>query len=100
LTPERLGQYQREQIAILEQAAKLVWPGGRLIFATCSVLRSENEDQITSFLDRNEFRVLKIADVWAETIGGAAPAAEESLQLTPRRHGTDGFFVAVLEKKS
>ena len=100
LTPERLGQYQREQIAILEQAAKLVRPGGRLIFATCSVLRSENEDQITSFLDRNEFRVLKIADVWAETIGGAAPAAGESLQLTPGRHGTDGFFVAVLEKKS
>ena len=99
LTPERLGQYQREQIAILGQAAKMVRPGGRLIYATCSVLRSENEDQIELFLDRNEFRALDIAAVWAEAIGGAAPAAEESLQLTPGRHGTDGFFVAVLETK-
>jgi 16S rRNA (cytosine967-C5)-methyltransferase len=99
LTPERLGNFQNQQAAILGQAAKLVKPGGRLIYSTCSVLRSENEDQIALFLNRNDYRALDIADVWAETIGGEAPAAGASLQLSPGRHGTDGFFVAVLEKK-
>ena len=99
LTPERLGQYQREQIAILGQSREN--GPARRAADLCHVFGAAigNEDQIELFLDRNEFRALDIAAVWAEAIGGAAPAAEESLQLTPGRHGTDGFFVAVLETK-
>lgn len=98
LTEARLAEWRATQEEILEEAAKLVKPGGRLIYSTCSVLRAENEDQVDAFLEGNDFRALDIADVWAETIGGTAPAAGDSLQLTPGRHGTDGFFVAVLEK--
>ena len=86
---------------LLDTAAGLVGDGGRIIYATCSLLRSENEDQVAAFLDRNEggFRVVPVGDVWRETIGGACPAAAgEFLRLTPRRHGTDGFFAAILER--
>jgi 16S rRNA (cytosine967-C5)-methyltransferase len=99
LTPERLAKWQVMQRKILGRAADLVKPGGRLIYATCSVLRSENEDQVGAFLEgRDDFRALDIGDVWAETIGGAAPDTGDCLQLMPGRDGTDGFFVAVLEK--
>ena len=79
------------QADILETAARLTRPGGRLVFATCSLLAEENEDQVAAFRARHpEFTVLPVRDL---DLPG-----DETLSLTPARHGTDGFFAAVLQK--
>ena len=103
LTPGRLAGYGAAQARSLDQAARLVRPGGRLVYITCSLLRSENERRIEAFLrTRDEFSLLSAAEVWAETLGTENPDPdsfrESCLRLTPARHGTDGFFVAVLER--
>jgi len=103
LTPERLTELMGLQDEVLAGAAKLVKAGGRLIYATCSLLREENEDRIDAFLkDHADFKVLPIQAVWAETITDT-PCPEmpsDFLRLTPAQHKTDGFFVAVLERKA
>jgi 16S rRNA (cytosine967-C5)-methyltransferase len=72
------------QRKILESAYRLVKPGGRLVYATCSILREENENQMESFIkDHPEFEM-----------------NENPLRLTPAQHDTDGFFAAVLKKKA
>jgi 16S rRNA (cytosine967-C5)-methyltransferase len=87
------------QRSIIESAARLVAPGGRLVYATCSFLREENEAQIERFLaGAPDFAALPISSVWRTTIGGKPPSAGDVLRLTPARHGTDGFFVAVCER--
>jgi 16S rRNA (cytosine967-C5)-methyltransferase len=88
------------QQQILVSAARLVRPGGRLVYATCSLLREENEAQAEAFLTAEPgFSFVPVAEVWRETIGGAAPGDERCLRLTPARHGTDGFFVAIFERE-
>lgn len=100
LAPTDLPELTAAQSRLLDDAARLVRPGGRLVYVTCSLLRAENEDQVTAFLARQpEFALRPMAEVWAETIGGSAPAKGDMLLLTPARHGCDGFFVAVLERK-
>lgn len=100
LTAADLLRLEALQSELLDAAASLVRVGGRLVYATCSLLRRENEDQVAAFLDRagGGFRTVPAGDVWHETIGGVASAAGEFVHLTPRRHGTDGFFVAILER--
>jgi 16S rRNA (cytosine967-C5)-methyltransferase len=74
--------------------------GGRLVYATCSLLEEENEEQITWFLETHPgFTLLSVADVWAETLPGCCPAAGPYLRLSPAATGTDGFFVAVLQRR-
>jgi 16S rRNA (cytosine967-C5)-methyltransferase len=86
-----------KQAAILEAAARLVRKGGRLVYATCSILPDENEAQVQSFLATHpDFTVVPMAQAWPGP--AAAPGQGEFLTLTPRRHGTDGFFTAVLER--
>jgi len=100
LRPKDLAELTVLQTEILGSAARLTKPGGRLIYATCSLLRDENEAQIETFLAaHDDFALLPISAVWAETIGGAPPVQGDMLRLTPARHGTDGFFVAVLARK-
>jgi 16S rRNA (cytosine967-C5)-methyltransferase len=104
-SPQDLAELIERQHAILESAARLVKPGGRLIYATCSLLREENEAQAETFLDAHgDFTLYPAARAWAETIGGAyprsdGPAGDNYLRLTPAAHGTDGFFVALFERK-
>ncbi|MDA0239864.1 MAG: RsmB/NOP family class I SAM-dependent RNA methyltransferase [Proteobacteria bacterium] len=99
LTAESLAGYVAQQREILENAAPLVRPGGRLIYATCSLLAVENAGQIERFLGSHpEFSVLPIDDIWAKTIDGTCPVVGPYLELTPARHGTDGFFAAVLKR--
>jgi 16S rRNA (cytosine967-C5)-methyltransferase len=87
------------QHSIIESAARLVAPGGRLVYATCSFLREENEAQIERFLaDAPDFTPFPISMAWRTTIGGKPPSAGDVLRLTPARHGTDGFFVAICER--
>ena len=86
-----------EQAAILDRASRLVRIGGRLVYATCSVLIDENEAQVSAFLARQpDFFALPLTRVWP--VPGAPPCRGENLLLTPRSHGTDGFFAAVLER--
>lgn len=110
LTPERLTELMAAQDDVLKGAAPLVKPGGRLVYATCSLLREENEDRVDAFLKTHpDFQVVPIADVWTETLKdtpcpdmGKSIASGDSpyLRLTPAKHGTDGFFVCVLESKA
>ncbi|MCB9983579.1 MAG: RsmB/NOP family class I SAM-dependent RNA methyltransferase [Rhodospirillales bacterium] len=79
------------QAEILDKVAPLVKPGGRLVYATCSLLRDENEDQIERFLkDHEEFEIVPVP----ENLG------KPFMRLTPHRHGTDGFFAAILQRRT
>jgi 16S rRNA (cytosine967-C5)-methyltransferase len=100
ITQQDLADLEVRQREILGIAARLVRPGGRVVYATCSLLHEENEAQAEAFLATEpEFSVVPTAQVWRETIGGAAPGGERYLRLTPARHGTDGFFVAIFERQ-
>lgn len=97
-TPTDLDELIQRQRDILCEAAKLVKPGGRLVYATCSLLQEENEQQLAWFLAAHPgFQALPIDAAWAETIGGTPPPSGPSLRLTPASTGTDGFFCAILE---
>ena len=99
LTPEGLDHEVARQRDILTKAAALTAPGGRLVYVTCSVLRRENEDQIDWFLGtRSDYASIPIGGIWTDTIGGNAPEGGPGLRLSTARHGTDGFFVAILER--
>jgi 16S rRNA (cytosine967-C5)-methyltransferase len=98
-TPRDLAELAPRQRDILASAARLVKPGGRLIYATCSLLREENEAQAETFLAAHpDFSLYPAARAWEETIGGSSPAGTDYLRLTPARHGTDGFFVAIFAR--
>ena len=88
------------QRRILASAQILVKPGGRLIYATCSLLQEENERQLAWFLEKHgDFQALPIDQVWAETVGGPPPPTGPCLRLSPASTGTDGFFLAAMERK-
>ncbi|MEC9368658.1 MAG: RsmB/NOP family class I SAM-dependent RNA methyltransferase, partial [Pseudomonadota bacterium] len=104
LKPAMLEQRQQEQRDVLDLAAPLLKPGGRLAYVTCSILPEENAGQVAAFLARHaDFKLLPYADAWREALGTEPPASADggtdSLLLTPASHGTDGFFVAVMERK-
>jgi 16S rRNA (cytosine967-C5)-methyltransferase len=93
LTPERLAELMRLQDRLLDEAARHSNPGGRLVYATCSLLPEENEDRVAAFLARDPaFRRLEAASVWNGTIPGLGAAFRASPALT----GTDGFYCALL----
>jgi 16S rRNA (cytosine967-C5)-methyltransferase len=103
VTPDALQKRVAEQDAVLNQAAAFVKPGGVLAYATCSVLPAENGERIAAFLKaQRNFRGLPMRSVWDETLPSVAPPegslGETSLILTPRRSGTDGFFLACLRR--
>jgi len=104
LKPEALAARQSEQRAVLARASSLVKPGGRLVYVTCSILPEENTEQVAAFLtDRNDFQMVPTKDAWAAaSLPGdpldSADGRTDSLLLTPGRHGTDGFFIAVLAR--
>lgn len=97
-----LGELTALQDAILDRAAKFVKPGGRLIYATCSLLREENDERVAGFLARHtEFRQLDAREAWRENGHTKWPSDDEPvLRLSPAKHGTDGFFAAVLQRSS
>jgi 16S rRNA (cytosine967-C5)-methyltransferase len=100
-TPTDLAELAVRQRDILLSAARLVKPGGRLTYVTCSLLREENEAQAEGFLAAMpDFALYPVSRAWAETVGGRSPGGDEYLRLTPARHGTDGFFVAQFERHS
>ena len=100
--PEGIAEVAATQTAILESAARLLKSGGRLVYATCSVLPQENEDIANAFTlahpdfvllpVNEELNRLKVADAESLCTGSF-------LRLWPHRHGTDGFFAAVWIRK-
>ncbi len=77
---------------ILDRAAPCVKPGGKLVYATCSLLPDENEMQVEAFLARNgDFEIMPIEN---------AELGQPFMRLTPHRHATDGFFAAILTRKA
>ncbi len=97
LREQDLAELLPKQASILDAAARLVRPGGRLIYATCSLLPAENEAQVDGFLGRTEgFRVIPAAEGW--TLPTPPPGPGPFLSLTPLQNRTDGFFGAVLER--
>ncbi len=86
-----------KQASILDAAQALVRIGGRLVYATCSLLAEENETQVIDFLVRHPgFTVVPMARAWP--LEATLPSPGDFLSLTPAQHGTDGFFAAVLER--
>lgn len=104
LRPEDLEELVPKQAMILDAAAKLVKPGGGLIYATCSVLPAENEHQIAGFLERHpEFEVVPVGALWRDVLESEPPPEVENgpyLRLSPLKHGTDGFFAAALVRQA
>jgi 16S rRNA (cytosine967-C5)-methyltransferase len=106
IRPGALAERLQEQQAVLERAATLAKPGGRIAYVTCSVLAEENDDQVRAFLTRHpDFSVEKPADV-AKVLGEraylfahAALISDQGLLMTPRRTDTDGFFVSVQRRR-
>lgn len=85
------------QASILDNASRLVRPGGRLIYATCSLLPEENELQIEAFLVAHpEFQVIPVQQACTDLPN--LPDTGPYLSLTPAQHNTDGFFAAVMER--
>ena len=97
-TAQGIDELNVKQIAILRGAARLVKPGGRLVYATCSVLDEENEAIVQQFLAAHEdFALVKMSAVLAEQ--KITLEMDDYLKLLPNLHQTDGFFAAVLERK-
>lgn len=93
LTEKKFNSYIKLQVQLLDEAWKYVKDGGRMIYMTCSLFEDENEAQISAFLTRTEgVELVPLELESAATLKGC-------LQLTPPQHDTDGFFVAVLQKK-
>ena len=96
-TPEGVTELARKQHDILKGASRLVKAGGRLVYATCSILPEENEAIVTDFLAAHaDFRQVSAQEILEKQ--GIALACGETLRLAPHTHGTDGFFAAVLER--
>lgn len=92
-----LSELTAKQANILQAAAKLLKPGGRLVYATCSLLREENEEIIEAFLAQHpQFQALNVAEILAQH--KIALDTGNTLKLLPHVHGTDGFFAAVMER--
>ncbi len=76
----------------------MVRPGGFLVYATCSLLRAENQEQITDFLAAHPDFALVSAGARLLRHGVAAGDFPDTLELLPHRTGTDGFFAAVMRR--
>nr|MBP6544029.1 RsmB/NOP family class I SAM-dependent RNA methyltransferase [Piscinibacter sp.] len=101
-TPDAVEELRVKQAAILASAARLLKPGGRLVYATCSPLGVENEAIADAFTEANRatFRPLAADEVLvaAHVEGAQALVRHGFLRLWPHRHGTDGFFAAVWQR--
>ncbi|WP_027468995.1 RsmB/NOP family class I SAM-dependent RNA methyltransferase [Deefgea rivuli] len=97
-TPQSVLELNAKQIAILNSASRMVKQGGRLVYATCSFLSSENEAIVDAFLATHpEFKLLDAREILKKE-RVEIELTGEYLQLTPHKHQTDAFFAAVLER--
>ncbi len=98
-SPQAITELKAKQATILDAASRLLKPGGRLVYATCSLLTEENQNIVDSFLAGHpEFKLLNCSDILKQQQIGLATG--DYLQLWPQLHGTDGFFAAALERSN
>ena len=101
-SPKQVAELQTQQKAILDSAARLLKPGGRLVYATCSPLWDENEAVAEAFDQAHpDFELQPAADALARAHVSQADSLVQGpyLKLWPHRHGTDGFFAAVWQRR-
>jgi 16S rRNA (cytosine967-C5)-methyltransferase len=103
--PGALAERLKQQAELLDRAAMLVKPGGRIVYITCSVLAEENGDQVGAFIARNAGFSLEKPTEMAQMLGEraylfahAALISGEGLLMTPRRTDTDGFFTSLIRR--
>lgn len=98
LTAARLAELCDVQDTLLDQGAASA--AGRIVYATCSILKCENEDRIEAFLARHpDFRVIPAEEIWRDqTAAPPSPGMHVFFKATPFTTGTDGFFTAVLTR--
>lgn len=104
LEAKNLEERLQQQEEVLSESAPFVRPGGHLVYITCSVFPEENENQVYAFSEDNpEFELVSAGEVWEDLFGYDKPAPWSSdmktVTLTPASTKTDGFFLAVLERK-
>lgn len=106
LTPENLDAYRQAQREVLDRAARLVRPGGRMVYVTCSFLPSENAAQIDRFREAHPaFAPVSWAAFWPPSLPKPPPLPKPSdgsaqgLQVTPKNAGTDSFFIMILRRE-
>ncbi len=98
-SPQTLASLAQTQASLIRAGARLVKPGGRLVYATCSLLPTENQSVVEAFLaEHAEFERLPANQALAAA--RIALDTGDYLQTNPAVHGTDGFFAAILEKRS
>jgi len=102
-SPQALAELTAKQAAILESAARLLKEGGRIVYATCSLLRAENEDIAAAFGAAHPgFRRLAVGELLEQAkvpqAAGLCSTDGTDLRLWPHRNGTDGFYAAAWEK--
>ena len=101
--PQTVTAQAQQQLAILSSAARLLKPGGRLVYATCSLMPQENEEVAAAFgAAQPEFKPLDVAELLTalKVANSEQLCSGPFLRLWPHRHGTDGFFAAVWERKA
>ena len=101
--PGALAERIKDQAEVLARAARLVKPGGRIAYITCSVLPEENDAAVSAFLARNAgFIAIPLAQVLASEDGDfsllARFATAHGVQFSPLRTGTDGFYLACVQR--
>lgn len=97
-TAASIAELSTRQAAILSAAASLVKAGGRLVYATCSLLEEENEAVVRAFLEQHsEFTLCSAQEIFAKQ--AIAIDCGEQLRLLPHRHGTDAFYAAAMERR-
>lgn len=101
-TPQDVAELAVKQASIVQAAATLVKPGGRLVYATCSILPEENTGIVETFLAAHpEFERVPAGEVLRQHgVAAADLTVGDDLQLLPHRHGTDGFYAAVLQRRT
>jgi 16S rRNA (cytosine967-C5)-methyltransferase len=107
MRPGALDVRLKDQVEVLDRASGMVKSGGRIAYITCSVLPPENSEQVRAFIARHPgFSVQPPEEtasvLWdkAEAFAAAALRTDEGWLMTPRRTGTDGFFVAILRRQT
>ncbi len=104
VTENALSGRIQDQAQVLENAARFLRKGGKLVYATCSLIPAENQLQVKAFLkNHDEFKLIDLSSAWDEHFGAQTsrrPLIRDRgmVTLTPYHTGTDGFFIAMMER--
>jgi 16S rRNA (cytosine967-C5)-methyltransferase len=100
MTPQAIAGFPARQLALMVTYAPLCAVGGRLIYATCTIVDDENEKVVERFLaERPDFVRVPVKEIWGRELGEKVGDGL-TLRLLPQKHDTDGFYAAVLRRKS